>query len=113
MRWVVLVPEVACSLEAPLSLFLQTCKVDITCMSAPGQSAQLRHTYRYGLAAIAGSQGSAVDSRGAEVDREPASNSHLLSIIVASNTLGMPTAENHHPKLGVRETAPPAQKLIQ
>jgi hypothetical protein len=57
-----------------------------------------------------------VDSRGAEVDREPAnvdSNSHLLSIIVASNTLGMPTAENHHPKLGVRETAPPAQKLIQ
>lgn len=58
-------------------------------MPAPGQSAQLRHTNQYGSAAIAGSQGSAVDSEGAEVDREPAdidSTSHLLSIIVTSST---------------------------
>lgn len=44
---------------------------------------------QYGHAVIAGCQGSAMDSRGAEVDREPAdvdSTSHLLSIIVASNT---------------------------
>lgn len=71
-----------------LSLFLQTCKVDITWLPAPGQGAKLRHANQYGHAAIAGSQGSAVDRRGAEVDREPAdvdSTSHLLSIIVASN----------------------------
>lgn len=53
-----------------LSLFLQTCKVDITW---PERKAPTHlHANQYGHAAIAGSQGSAVDRGAAEVDREPA-----------------------------------------
>lgn len=50
-----------------------------------------------------------MDSRVAEVDREPAdveSTSHLLSIIVASTTWVMPTAEYLLLNLGVAEPSP-------
>lgn len=87
-RWPVLGPEVARS-QAPwgaaLSLFLQTCNVDITSMPATlGQSAQLRlaaallPSCRPKQSGVCRGQ---QEPRAAEVDREPAdvdSTSYLL-----------------------------------